>query len=142
MKKIITLFSLIILTSCANDTKTINSKKILGTYRLDNSYTLNQIKSNSKDESDRIANGFASILISSINVKVTFTSKKAIVTANLDKKEFSYLIKNDSIIYIKDESEDSYTKSGVIVNYNNDLGVLIIRNTVDKENLKYKFIKE
>ena len=126
MKKILTiLFAGLILTACTGNKQSINTKELQGTYEIDFNKMLSDF---SDDDDDELATELAAMLLSQMKMTMQFDGDKLTIDASEtarklldtfgdddDKMPYvvEYTIKNDSVLYIKENGED-FKEEGII----------------------------
>lgn len=131
MKKILTTFTLaalLILSACGGKKNAVDADGLQGRYSLDISSAIQAAMENDKSGKFDMASGFASMLLSQLEVTVQFESETAIVDASgiagemlkgladgkvSMPKALGYKIENDSVLYLKEEGKE-FEEAGVL----------------------------
>lgn len=152
MKKLFLIFMAVaVMVSCTQNQSGITNEDLQGTYDADCSSLLKQLLNEDEDmKNDPFALAFAEILVSDMEMTLTFDNDSLVTETKggivdfaqsfTDKKDdirkaYQYEIRNDSLLYTKEEGKD-FEEYGILRKTGNncDSLMLIMKEENDKIN--------
>ena len=148
MKKLFLLLAGILMVSCTSNQKGLSNEDLQGTFDADFSSSLKQMLNDDEDMKDNpLVLAFAEILISDMKMTMTF-EKDSLFTETKGglvdfaqafssndeeiKKAYLFEIRNDSVLYTKEEDKD-FEEFGTIRKTNNaDSLILLMKDDEGK----------